>query len=217
MLESLGDEGVETLLHEKSGGGAGEMSTDTERLREEIANEVSAMLTSNEDVAIKGFGTFYLRTYEAYTGRNPRTGEAVEVPEKKLVFFKATKAAIAYVTGDSEKTPDIASSTLVQRTAQRMEEDPEVLEAVLSDWTEHMLLRVRQGEAVAMKNLGFLRTFQKKERMGLNPQTGTEVLIPARTVLLMQPSNTLQEKSFKRWGTRVDANILRCRGACRVS
>ena len=75
-----------------------------------------------------------------------------------------------------------------------MEEDPEVLEAVLSDWTEAHALESPSGRSAAMKNLGFLRTFQKRERMGLNPQTGTEVLIPARTVLLMQPSNTLKRR-----------------------
>ena len=49
-------------------------------------------LENNGRVEIRGFGTFEVRDYPAYTGRNPKTGERVEVPPKRSPFFKAGKA-----------------------------------------------------------------------------------------------------------------------------
>jgi len=40
---------------------------------------------------IRGFGSFSIRAYKQYQGRNPRTGEAVAVPPKRLAFFKVGK------------------------------------------------------------------------------------------------------------------------------
>ena len=39
-------------------------------------------------VEMRGFGSFRVKDYQAYLGRNPRTGEKVEVPAKKLPFWK---------------------------------------------------------------------------------------------------------------------------------
>ena len=45
-------------------------------------------LYDNEKVELRGFGSFGNKNYKAYQGRNPRTGEIVEVPPKKVPFFK---------------------------------------------------------------------------------------------------------------------------------
>lgn len=42
-------------------------------------------------IEIRGFGSFVVRNYGSYKGRNPKTGEIVEVPPKKLPFFKVGK------------------------------------------------------------------------------------------------------------------------------
>ncbi len=42
-------------------------------------------------VEIRGFCNFSIRNYEAYTGRNPKTGELMQVPPKRLPFFKPGK------------------------------------------------------------------------------------------------------------------------------
>ena len=42
-------------------------------------------------VEIRGMCTFHVKHYKAYTGRNPKTGEAIQVPPKKQPFFKACK------------------------------------------------------------------------------------------------------------------------------
>jgi len=48
-------------------------------------------LEKGERIEIRGFGSFVVRDYGGYRGRNPKTGEIVEVPPKKLPFFKVGK------------------------------------------------------------------------------------------------------------------------------
>ena len=48
-------------------------------------------LEKGERIEIRGFGSFVVRNYRGYKGRNPRTGEVVDVAPKKLPFFKAGK------------------------------------------------------------------------------------------------------------------------------
>ena len=53
---------------------------------------ITEELKSGEKVAIPSLGTFEVRERAARTGKNPRTGEAVEIAAKKLPAFKAAKA-----------------------------------------------------------------------------------------------------------------------------
>jgi integration host factor subunit beta len=48
-------------------------------------------LRRGEGIEIRGFGSFTIREYKAYEGRNPRTGETVHVRPKRLAFFKVGK------------------------------------------------------------------------------------------------------------------------------
>jgi integration host factor subunit beta len=48
-------------------------------------------LIRGERIEIRGFGSFVIREYGGYRGRNPKTGEIVDVPPKKLPFFKVGK------------------------------------------------------------------------------------------------------------------------------
>ena len=54
-------------------------------------NEMSAALASGDRVEIRGLGAFSVKKYEAYNGRNPKTGEVIKVKPKKLPFFKCGK------------------------------------------------------------------------------------------------------------------------------
>ncbi len=48
-------------------------------------------LIDNDRIEIRGFGSFVIREYDTYTGRNPRTGHNIEVQAKRLPFFKVGK------------------------------------------------------------------------------------------------------------------------------
>ncbi|MGB2688863.1 MAG: HU family DNA-binding protein [Desulfobacterales bacterium] len=51
-------------------------------------DEMAKALTSGDRVEIRGFCSFYVKHYKAYTGRNPKTGEQIKTKSKKLPFFK---------------------------------------------------------------------------------------------------------------------------------
>ena len=51
-------------------------------------NQISDALASGDRVEIRGLCSFFVKEYESYQGRNPKTGEYVTVPSKKLPFFK---------------------------------------------------------------------------------------------------------------------------------
>ena len=75
-------------------------------LTENLADRADITLTMAEDVVdlffqsmlqtlkeggrveIRGFGAFHVKAYKSYTGRNPKTGEKIEVSPKKLPFWK---------------------------------------------------------------------------------------------------------------------------------
>ena len=52
---------------------------------------IQEALLRGDKMEIRGFGSFTVRSYEGYLGRNPRTGETVAVSPKKLPFFKVGK------------------------------------------------------------------------------------------------------------------------------
>ena len=52
---------------------------------------MTSALEQGEGIEIRGFGSFTVREYKSYSGRNPRTGKPVPVPEKRLPFFKVGK------------------------------------------------------------------------------------------------------------------------------
>ncbi len=54
-------------------------------------NGMSAALAKGDRVEIRGLGAFTVKKYEAYNGRNPKTGEVIKVKPKKLPFFKCGK------------------------------------------------------------------------------------------------------------------------------
>jgi integration host factor subunit beta len=55
-----------------------------------------AMLRGDR-IEIRGFGSFKIKQYDGYIGRNPKTGESVQVKPKKMPFFKAGKGLLDYL------------------------------------------------------------------------------------------------------------------------
>jgi integration host factor subunit beta len=64
---------------------------DVEKIVNTIFEEVIEALARGDRVELRGFGAFSVKKRDARTGRNPRTGEAVEVEEKAVPFFKTGK------------------------------------------------------------------------------------------------------------------------------
>ena len=64
---------------------------DVERIVSTIFDEITAALSRGDRVELRGFGAFSVKRRPARVGRNPRTGESVQVAEKHVPFFKSGK------------------------------------------------------------------------------------------------------------------------------
>src|ERR1700759_4343873 len=77
-----------------------------EQIVDTIFDSMVNALKQGDGIEIRGFGSFTVREYKGYEGRNPRTGEAVKVQQKRLPFFKAGKELRERVNdGRSEAEP----------------------------------------------------------------------------------------------------------------
>lgn len=63
----------------------------TDRVVNLFFENIKNALADGDKVEIRGFGSFFLKEYEAYVGRNPKTGEQVQVSKKKLPVFRTGK------------------------------------------------------------------------------------------------------------------------------
>jgi len=61
---------------------------ETRKIVDLFFDEMSNTLVNGDRVEIRGFCSFYVKHYKAYTGRNPKTGEQIKTKSKKLPFFK---------------------------------------------------------------------------------------------------------------------------------
>ncbi len=64
-----------------------------------VFDSMAEALIENDRIEIRGFGSFMVKDYKAYMGRNPKTGEVIEVKPKKLPFFKVGKELRERVNG----------------------------------------------------------------------------------------------------------------------
>ena len=64
---------------------------DSEVIVESIFDSVVRSLRAGDKIEIRGFGSFRTRQRKARVGRNPKTGDRVEVPPKKIPYFKPSK------------------------------------------------------------------------------------------------------------------------------
>ncbi len=84
----------------------------TKRQVEVVVNTIFDLmrnaLTRDEKIEIRGFGSFKLRSRRMKEGRNPKTGEAVLVPPKKIPFFKVGKE-LRHMVNETSLTQESSS------------------------------------------------------------------------------------------------------------
>src|ERR1700690_2982724 len=84
---------------------------DSEVIVESIFDSIVRALRTGEKIEIRGFGSFRTRQRQPRTGRNPKTGTRVEVPAKRIPFFKPSKELKDLVNHD-QAPGDAAPSTV---------------------------------------------------------------------------------------------------------
>jgi len=74
---------------------------DSEVIVEAIFDSIVRSLKTDDKIEIRGFGSFRTRQRQSRIGRNPKTGTRVEVPAKRIPYFKPSKELKDLVNGDS--------------------------------------------------------------------------------------------------------------------
>jgi integration host factor subunit beta len=82
---------------------------DSELMVETIFESVVNALRASDKIEIRGFGSFRTRQRQSRVGRNPKTGERVEVPPKKVPYFKPSKELKDLINA-SKPEPKVAAS-----------------------------------------------------------------------------------------------------------
>ena len=70
---------------------SGLTKTEAAEVVQTFFDSLTESLAMGERVEIRGLCSFFIKEYESYTGRNPKTGQKVTIPPKKLPFFKCGK------------------------------------------------------------------------------------------------------------------------------
>jgi integration host factor subunit beta len=74
---------------------------DSEVIVEAILGSVVRALRTGDKIEIRGFGSFRTRSRQPRVGRNPKTGDRVEVPAKRIPYFKPSKELKDLVNGSA--------------------------------------------------------------------------------------------------------------------
>ena len=84
---------------------------ESETIVETIFDSIIESLQNGDKIEIRGFGSFRTRQRRGRIGRNPKTGEKVEVPPKKIPFFKPSKELKDFVnTSEAAATAGASSA-----------------------------------------------------------------------------------------------------------
>ena len=75
---------------------------DLEKMIDIILNEIKRALKRGDGVELRNFGTFRTRIQKSSIRRNPKTGEKVAVPEKKVIGWKMSKEMFKKINNDKE-------------------------------------------------------------------------------------------------------------------
>ena len=62
-----------------------------EEIIDTVFHTMAGALVGDDRIEIRGFGSFMVKQYKGYTGRNPKTGQSIAVAGKRLPFFKTGK------------------------------------------------------------------------------------------------------------------------------
>jgi integration host factor subunit beta len=82
---------------------------DSEIIVETIFESIVTSLRAGDKIEIRGFGSFRTRQRKPRVGRNPKTGDRVDVPAKKIPFFKPSKE-LKDVVNNGEAAPEAAAA-----------------------------------------------------------------------------------------------------------
>ena len=91
------------LLEQLSNNYPNFLKKDLEKFANIILDEIKRALRRGDRVELRGFGVFSTNTQKARISRNPKTGEKVNTPEKKIIHFKMSKDLFKKLNNNDEE------------------------------------------------------------------------------------------------------------------
>ena len=82
---------------------------DAEQLVEVVFDSIIQTLNNGEKIELRGFGSFRLRKREPRKGRNPKTGDKVDVPPKRVPYFKPGKELKELINREGDDSAPVSS------------------------------------------------------------------------------------------------------------
>src|SRR6202521_5906557 len=90
---------------------------ESEAIVETIFDSIIQALQTGDKIEIRGFGSFRTRQRRGRTGRNPKTGAKVEVPPKRIPFFKPSKELKDFVNSESAASSSAGTQPAAPRSS----------------------------------------------------------------------------------------------------
>ena len=84
---------------------AGISKKQAERIVQTVFSSIVDALRNESKIELRGFGSFRVRHRRSRQGRNPKTGDRVDVPEKRIPYFKPGKELKDLINHDEERVP----------------------------------------------------------------------------------------------------------------
>src|SRR5512141_334519 len=143
-----------------------------------VLDGIKDALSREDKVEIRGFGSFRIRHRRAKEGRNPKTGETVQVPPRKVPFFKAGKEMRELVDKIAEKKPGLTRKQV------------EIVVNTVLDGIKDALSR---EDKVEIRGFGSFRVRHRRAKEGRNPKTGETVSVPPKKVPFFKAGKEMRE------------------------
>lgn len=106
-------------LVEQVAGSTGHSKKEAEQLVDAVLSHIAGSLAKGEKIDLRGFGSFQVSSKAERQGRNPKTGEAITIPARKVAVFKPAKELATKVNGAdaAEDSDDDLSAELADSSA----------------------------------------------------------------------------------------------------
>ena len=160
---------------------------------EVFLENIKQRLANGEAVNLPGFGTFSVKERAARSGRNPKTGESIQIPKRNVPGFKPGKSLRDFLsTGSEGKKKFSPNEKLSNAIAEQAGIDREDVQNIMEVSLKNIKQRLANGERVTLPDFGEFSVRERAARSGRNPGTGGEIEITSRKAITFKPA-----KAFK--------------------
>ena len=121
---------------------------DSEVIVDEVFKNIIQALNRGEKIELRGFGSFRVRQRDARRGRNPKTGTPVDIPAKRVPYFKPGKELKELINSDGDGIPRIRERSAVSKWSQEPISNSRASIFLPPTWADKQPERVQRGGSI---------------------------------------------------------------------